>query len=137
MMRFLASLVLVLGCSFSSSSNADIVRIDWGLSSISFGDIAGATYNMARLDIDTGSANSRYFSVGGALVASASASAPVFPVTGTCLSLPESNIRCSLMFERGALVIDATPSLSGSFRLVNQSGTTTQSGTVIYTGIVQ
>ncbi len=82
MMRRLLSLVLVLSSFDSTSIQADIFKIDWNQASIRFPDVAGASYDVVRLDVDPGNASRHYFSVGGALLASASISASVFPVTG-------------------------------------------------------
>lgn len=136
-MRFVLSFVLLFSGGFSPVALADTFRLDWSLSALSFNDAPGVVYNLAKLDIDTGDSNSRYYSVGGALLASDSPEAAVFPVTGTCLGLPDDTIRCALLFERGSLVIDVDSALSGSFAVVNQAGSTTQSGMVFYTGITQ
>ena len=136
-MRIVRSLVLLLSSCLCAAGFADTTRIDWNLSSLIFDDAPGVTYNVVKLDIDGGDSNSRYYSVGGALRASDSASATVFPVTGTCMYVATDTIKCGLMFERGALVIDVGPTLSGTFAVKNQSGVSTHTGTVIYTGIVQ
>ena len=133
MLRKCSLIVLMICGLFSSVAQADVHKVDWILSALSFSAIANTTYSSVRLDISSGD---RFFPANGALY-STSASAPILPVSGTCMYLPNSNVKCNISFIYGSLVIDVSPSLSGTYTVVNQSGVTSHSGTVMYTGIIQ